>query len=40
MEVPLGYANNLATHTVCKLKKDLYGLNNHLGHSLADLQEL
>ena len=25
MEVPLGYDNNLASHTVCKLKKALYG---------------
>ena len=26
MEVPLGYVNNLAAHTVCKLKNALYGL--------------
>jgi hypothetical protein len=26
MEVRLGYGNNLAAHTVCKLKKALYGL--------------
>ncbi|RVW66512.1 Retrovirus-related Pol polyprotein from transposon RE1 [Vitis vinifera] len=26
MEVPPGYDNNLAAHTVCKLKKALYGL--------------
>ena len=26
MEVPPGYANNLAAHTVCKLKNALYGL--------------
>ena len=26
MEVPLGYDNNLAAHTACKLKKALYGL--------------
>ena len=26
MEVPPGYGNNLAAHTVCKLKKVLYGL--------------
>lgn len=26
MEVPPSYGNNLATHTVCKLKKALYGV--------------
>ena len=26
MAVPPGYGNNLAAHTVCKLKKALYGL--------------
>jgi hypothetical protein len=26
MEVRPGYGNNLAAHTVCKLKKALYGL--------------
>lgn len=26
IEVPPGYGNNLAAHTMCKLKKALYGL--------------
>lgn len=26
MDVPLGYRNNLAKHTMCKLRKVLYGL--------------
>lgn len=28
MEIPLGFARNLATNKVCSLKKALYGLNN------------
>ena len=40
MQVPPGYEKNVSDNTICKLKKALYGLRNHLRHGLEDLLRL